>query len=300
MRKPFRIVLIMLLVAGLGLTGWLALRSQEPSYKGKPLSYWIDPSRRGGCETITDRSAALASMSESAVPYLVEKLRWKPSPIMEKLYHRFPNFPLFSSYEQGGWDPRGEAAHYLGELGPLATKAIPELTAASTTSDLNSSWYQRMCAKAALIKIKQEDLAPYMEKLKDTSISGASSLDDWYQNALMIGEFGTNAAAAVPNLISALGPTNHEVIQAHALIALGEIHSLPKSSVPAIVPFLTSQNIALRQKAVLALGQFRDAAKPAWMDLVQRLDDSDPWTRDAAAMALKNIDKQAAAKAGVK
>lgn len=204
------------------------------------------------------------------------------------------------AYAQGRWDPRGQAAHSLGEFGPSAAQAIPELTAASTTFDLSSSWFPRMCARAALIKIKQETLAPYIEKVKDTSINGISSLNDWYENALMIGEFGTNAAAAVPNLIAALGPTNHPVIQAHALIALGEIHSRPEVSVPAIVPFLTSSDVGLRQKAVFALTQFRGAAKPAWAELTQRLGDADPWTRRDAANALQTIDPAAAAREGVK
>ncbi len=157
-----------------------------------------------------------------------------------------------------------------------------------------------MCARAALIKIRQESLDPYIEKLKDTSINGFSSIEKWYQNALMIGEFGTNAVAAIPNLISALGPTNNPVIQAHALIALGEIHSRPEASVPAIIPFLKSPDVALRQKAVFALSEFRAAAKPAWGDLAQCLDDPDLWTRHIAANALKAIDPAGAAKARAK
>lgn len=283
-------VFTFLLLLLFGIAGWLLLRSHEPSYHGKSLSYWIDPGSRGGRETEAERSFALQAMSGSAVPYLVEQLHWKPSARMQALYKRFPDFPPFIAYMSGSADPRGRAAHALGEFGPLAAGAIPELTLASTTSDLNSSWYQRVCARAALIKIKQESLAPYIAKLEDTSISGVSALDDWYQNALMIGEFGTNAAAAVPNLILALGPANDPVIQAHALIALGEIHSRPETAVQAIIPFLKSPDFALRQKAVFALSQFREAAKPAWPDLYQCLDDPDPYTRQAAAAALKSID----------
>jgi HEAT repeat protein len=299
MRKR-SIALLTLLAVGVVVAGWEMLRPREPSYNGKPLSYWIDPSARGGHETAAERSAALAAMSGTAVPYLVQRLRWKPSPIVQRLYKQFPRFVPLMIYEQGNLDPRGAAAHALGELGPLASNAIPDLTAASTTFDLNSSWYPRMCARAALIKIRQESLAPYIEKLKDTSYKGISSLMDWYENALMIGEFGTNGAAAVPNLILALGPTNNGVIQAHAIITLGEIHSVPEACVPAIIPFLRSPDIALRQKAVGALPQFGDAAKPAWADLTQCLNDTDPWTRIAAANALKRIDPISAAQAGVK
>ncbi len=152
MRKPFRLVFMVLLVAGLGLVGWLGLRTHEPSYKGKPLSYWIDPPVSGGPESVTERSSALAAMREQAVPYLVERLHWKPSPVIQRLYHEFPHFPLFIAYQQGRWDPRGQAAHDLGEFGSVASNAIPDLTAASTTLDLSSSWYPEVCAKAALIR----------------------------------------------------------------------------------------------------------------------------------------------------
>ena len=118
---------------------------------------------------------------------------------------------------------------------------------------------------------RQEPLTPYIEKLKDTT-----DITAWYQNAMMIGEFGTDATNAIPNLLAALNPTNNPVIQAHALIALGMIHSQPEECVPAIMPFLRSPNVGLRQKAVYALPQFRGAARPAWAELELSLQDSDP------------------------
>jgi hypothetical protein len=104
MRKR-SIALVILLAAALVVVSWLVRRTQEPSYKGKPLSYWIDPWAQGGQETEVERSAALTALSERAVPYLVERLLWKPSPIMQRLYKRFPNFPLLMAYAQGRWDP---------------------------------------------------------------------------------------------------------------------------------------------------------------------------------------------------
>jgi HEAT repeat protein len=267
----------------------------EPSYKGKRLHYWVDPWVDGGQESPEEVTAALNAMQNRAIPYLIEKLQWKPSPTMLKLYERFPRFPLFMRYVQGASNPRGPAAHALGQFGPLATNAIPQLLILSRNSDLPSSWYERGCAQAALIKIRQEPLTPYIEKLKDTA-----DLMAWYQNAMMIGQFGAAGTNAIPNLVCALNPTNHPVIQAHALIALGMIHSHPEVCVPEIVPFLRSPDVALRQKAVYALGQFRGGAKPAWAELLVCLQDSDPWTRQDAGRVLKAIDPEAATKAGIK
>ena len=295
MRKRIGIVLAVLITTVIGGLMFRFLLPNELSYKGKSLGYWVDPWNQGGQESPEEVAAALKAMSSRAIPYLINRLRWKPRPIMLKLYEQFPRFPLFMRYVQGASDGSAPAAHALGQFGPLATNAIPQLLTLSSNFDLPSSWYERVCAQAALIKIRQEPLTAYIEKLKDIS-----DLDAWSQNAIMIGEFGTDATNAIPNLISALNPPNHPVIQAHGLIALGMIHSQPEVCVPAIVPFLRSPDVALRQKAVHALPQFRGGAKPAWAELLVCLQDSDPWTRQDARRALKAIDPEAAAKVGIK
>jgi hypothetical protein len=295
MFKRVGIAAFVLLAAFLGGLIFYNRPAREPSYKGRPLHYWVDPWSQGGQESPEEVKAALQAMSGPAIPYLMERLRWRPKPIILKLQNEFPKVPFFTMYAQGASNPRGPAAHALGQFGPLASNAIPPLVALSSNYDLPSAWYDRGCAQAALIKIRREPLSPYIEKLKDTSDFMA-----WYQNALMIGEFGVDGAEAIPNLISALDPTNNGIIQAHALIALGMIHSQPEVCVPAIAPFLRSPDVALRQKAIYALPQFHKAAKPAWTNLLATLNDPDPWTRLQAPLALKQIDPEAAAKAGIR
>ena len=286
-RKQIGIALALLAVAS-ALVWWLA-RPKEPNYQGKSFRYWI----KAG--TSDEASVAFRSMGEKVIPYLVKELEWKPSPMVQSLHRRFPNFPLTLAYVQGSTDPRSGAAYALGEIGPPARSAISNLQALSVVSDLPSSWYVNLAAKGALIKIRQEPLTPYVEKLKDKS-----DITKWYQNALMIGEFGTNASPAVPLLVEAMGGTNHPVIQAHAAIALGMIHSRPELCILPLANMLKSSDVALRQKAIFALPQFGSAARPAWDDIVTCLQDSDPWTRYSARAALKKIDPEAARKAGVK
>ena len=267
----------------------------EPAYKGKRLGYWIDPAMIDGRESPQEVTAALSAMRDQAIPYLVNKLHWKPARMMKQLYNRFPNFSPIYQYMHGGADPRGYAAHALGQMGPMARKAVLELeTLRDAPDDTPSSWYARMCAKAALIKIKQESIVPYLEQLRDKT-----DLTAWYQNALLLGEFGTNADAAVPCLIEALGPTNHQVIQSHACSALFRIHSRPEVCVPALTPLLKSPILAVRQNALNALSSFRQAAKPAWNDIVKCLEDPDPWMRQLASKTLRVIDPEAAKKIGI-
>ena len=154
-----RILLGALLIALIGGLLLYLCVPHEPSYRGKAQSYWVNCS---GQESPEDVSAALNAISKEAIPYLVDKLQWAPSPTMVHLQRQFPNFPLFLRCVQGASNPRGPAAHALGQFGPLATSAIPQLMMLSSNSDLPSSWYERGCAQAALIKIRQEPLAPYI------------------------------------------------------------------------------------------------------------------------------------------
>ena len=114
---------------------------------------------------------------------------------------------------------------------------------------------------------------------------------------------GTNAAAAVPNLIAALEITtnvNDTMIRANAFQALRSIHSRPELCVPALAAILRSPDPLMRQMALSALVGFGSAAKPAWAEILDCLGDPDRWTRETAANLLKKIDAEAAAKAGVK
>ena len=262
MKKQSRTILLALLVVGLGMALW-SDRLHEPFYRGKPLSYWIDPSANGGHETVEERNSALAEMSDRAVPYLIKQLRWEPG-LIEGLYYRFPGSSLLTAYVRAHPEPRSRAAHSLGEFGPLASNAIPELTRVTKDFTLDSAEDDCANAAAALIKIKQEALSPYIQRLNDTSARTSAQTLNWCDYALVLGALGTNAAAAVPSLLRALGPTNDSEIRGHAIIALGKIHSIPEASIPALLPFLTSSDVGQKERAVSALGGFGSAAKSAW------------------------------------
>jgi HEAT repeat protein len=290
-----RIVLAVLLVLVAGVMVWQVLRQREPSHEGKPLSYWLGPLDRGQkwYQPPEEFSSALVAMGDPAVTCLVHRLHWKPSPLMEFLHERFPRFPMLAHYLRGRWDSQTSAAYALGLMGPLAQTAVPDLEALEARGGLPPSC--RRSVRFALVRIKQESLQPYIENLKGTSDSGV-----WYENAWIIGQCGTNAAAAVPILLAGLEPTNRPFIQMCACDAVGRIHSRPDTCVPALVPLLNSRNVNLRATAFRALGRFGDAAKPASSALNECLYDPEEWVRREATNLLRQIEAAAAAKAGVK
>lgn len=178
----------------------------------------------------------------------------------------------------------------LGRMGPAAQQAIPILTV--VTAD--SIWYARNAAKAALVKIRGESIIPLIDRLEDTS-----DPIKWYEAAMLVGDFGTNAEPAIPLLISALGNAN-DLIIGHAAVALGEIHRQPEVCVPALIPLLSSPSVSTRQKSLIALSEFGATATSAVPAIRRCFRDSDPWVRMRAPTILKEIDSEAAAKAGEK
>jgi hypothetical protein len=128
--------------------------------------------------------------------------------------------------------------------------------------------------------------------LKDTSDWQA-----WYENAMMVGRFGSRAEAAVPILLDALKHTNN-IIQAHALIAVGMIARQPDRCIPAIMPFLSSSNDSDRQKGLGALLAFGTNAVVARNAIQAALTDSDPWVRRLAGRAMKKLDSMERTKVG--
>ncbi|MCX6924631.1 MAG: hypothetical protein NT154_15665, partial [Verrucomicrobia bacterium] len=163
--------------------------------------------------------------------------------------------------------------------------------------DPESDYYHGACVRAALASIKQASLAPYIDKLKNTSDPG------WDEAYFLMCYRGTNAVAAIPNLIAALKVTTNvteSMITISACNVLGSIHSRPEVCVPALVPMLKSPSSADRQVGLLALAAFGSGARPAWTEITNCLADPAPYVRANAAMVLKKIDADAASKAGVK
>lgn len=185
---------------------------------------------------------------------------------------------------------KDRAATALGMMGASAQGAIPILTV--VTND--AMWYARNAAKAALMRIKGESVVPLIEQLRDTS-----DPIKWYEAAMLVSDFGTNAEPAIPLLISALG-TGNDIILGHAALALGSIHRQPEVCVPVLIPLLGSSSVSTRQKSLIALGEFGAAATSAVPAVRRCINDSDQWVRMRAPVVLKEIDPKAAIEAGVK
>ena len=262
----------------LGVVCWV-LKSNAPSYKARSASHWFKAYSSMDQSEREEAILAFRTMGSNAVPMLVAELEARPSHIDHELnswLNRIRRYPLDYN-QQHNWR-RERACDLLREMGESARDAIPSLEKAST----DSMWYIATSARAALVKLRNEPLAPYIATLHDRSDPM------WYSNAMMVADCGTNAAPAIPLLLESLQASS-TIVQAHAIIALGMIRCEPQVCVPAVIPFLTNANVALRQKAYFALLAFKDVTQNASDEVILGLNDSDPWTRSQALLAVDEI-----------
>jgi HEAT repeat protein len=181
---------------------------------------------------------------------------------------------------------RANAARMLGDMGPAAQAAVPALI---STIDHTSPY------RAALMKIRGQPVSLLIEKLKANTDSF-----EWFYAAAIVGEFGTNAEPAIPVILSTLQSPYAADYRTVAVLVLGEIHYRPDLCLPALTSMLGVPPAYVRKTALEALAKFGADAKPAVPSIIESLEDLDYYARVAATNALKIIDPEAAAKAGIK
>jgi hypothetical protein len=124
------LALVVVLVAG-GAIAWLAVtgsRAAEPSYGGKPVSYWISTA-----EVVDVESEPVTELlsDSNAVPFLVAALSVEETPVdivYSKLVYALPH-SLQSRLPQPASSLRSRvrAAILLGHMGAVAEPAVPAL-----------------------------------------------------------------------------------------------------------------------------------------------------------------------------
>ena len=274
-----------------GLVVFLSLPPAEPVIKDHPLSYWLDHIQSDNLETSsTEFQKALPAIDDHCIPVLIDELNWRPSPMlrrMERLSRKWVRGGLVHEPKDRG----AEAALVLGWFGPRATNAIPALERLSRSPEANSE--ERGAAIAALILIRHDSMEPYARK----SLDVFDPHKDDYLAAIF--SLRTNAISVVPVFVNALQTTTNDEVKLCAASCLGSIHGRPDLSLPPLLSMLKETNSDLRSLAPIALGCFREDAKPAWNDLVPLLNDPDEDVRWTATNALYLIDPAAAQQLGI-
>jgi len=190
-------------------------------------------------------------------------------------------------------DERVLTAYALGEIGSAARSALPQIELLKKDADHSV----RSVAEAAFVKITGNGLGTILESLKDPS-----NWTNWLFAAHATKFLGPNGAQAIPFLIQALQHTN-PMVRLRALDVLSSIHTSPEITVPAILPLLASanNNVVDRFTALAILRNLGPSARAMvpTATLLQALADPDWGIRAQATNTLRQIDPEAARKAGI-
>ncbi len=304
--QRFMASLCLTLLLAVGTSRPAAAQDKEPTYRGRTASQWamrvgIAPTRRGfdsDFEVAERAVRAITKMgpeAKSAAPTLINIIRMyafgyadvreRCKPAMAALKGIGPEaVPALREALKGGAKPGdfnrinfiSTVSQVLGEIGPGAKAAIPDLIANLKDKELS------FAAGEALRKIGPAALPAVVEALKDKeSLQGARSAlleyvrEDW--------EIGADAKTVVPVLLQLMkdkdGKYRH--VAAQLLERLGPE---AKEVVPSLIAALSDRR--LRLSAAHALGGIGPEAKAAVPALTGVLKDDEGMMRIRAAQAI--------------
>ena len=93
---------------------------------------------------------------------------------------------------------------------------------------------------------------------------------------------------------------NLQMFDETRLWPVGQVKGEPAVVLPALTNCMNDADAEVRQSAVTAILNYREAAKSLVPVLLKAINDQDPRVRESARFALMWIDRDAAASAGVK
>jgi HEAT repeat protein len=275
MRKRVHIAVAVLVVAFAGVVAWrtLTLRPHdtEPVYQGKGLRAWLHEYRPGRAAVALRAEKAIRQIGTNGIPTLLDMLRKKDSPLASKLIRFWhlhiervsylPNWVRGPAWSRNSAETVNcEGAYGFAILGADAQQAVP-----------------------ALIDICERSISPCSESAA--------------RGALV--SIGPAARQAIPLFLPDVVSPNWS-LRLCAVSALRTFQVEPSVLMPVFAKSLKDADPFVRRNAAEGLGNLGAEARQTVPALAHLLSDPEGVVRSAATNALKAIDPEAAAKAGVK
>ncbi len=290
MRRAVIATLLVVVIAGVVI---YSSGPKEPSYNGRSLSYWLDEWGKSYNDRTNPATVAIREIGSNGVPILLARLSEDESP-GERKFWQFAGKVLPDELNPMNRNITRAvtAAEAMNLVGVEARSAFPKLT------NLLTMRSHRLTAAIGLAGIGHEGIAVLLESLTNR---------DWIvrQNAAFaLGEAGSDYDKVVPALIEMVkkeGNTQIDsVLRGAAGSSLVRLHKEPELVIPVFSEFLTNPDAGMRCFGASLLGRFGADAKAAVPLLLKARSDEEASVREMAEIALKNIDPQAAGKAGLK
>ncbi|MDB6018426.1 MAG: putative lyase [Pedosphaera sp.] len=293
MRKRFRILIAILLVAVVGGIALELLQPREPSYQRKRWSDWLkDYHIEDGLYGPQPKAdEAMRHMGTNVIPFLLQRLRANDSKAKTWLMGLEARQSVIRLHLSHAEDDYWKVEQAFKALGPLGKPAVPELIELAHGPHGIGFELVGDYAGGALTGIGAESISAIKGLLADkSSIARARA-------AISLGQMGGVAEPALTNLMEGLKDID-AYVRLQAARALGAIGKQPMLVVPALVESLKDPSSGVRSAAVISLGAFGDEA--ATTALLTALADPDDKVRAAALSTLKSIAPELAAKQTVR
>ncbi len=267
MRRPkLRTVVYSTAIVILAVMNWRVLHPSEPTYQGKPLSAWLDSYYSNGVAYPHPEGWEAA---KARAEIAIRKIGTNSLPALIKMISSREYALKKSALERARLpmerdnDSHWRAVYGFEVLGSNATPAVPDLV--------------------------------YLLNDRDPDVRSAV--------AVACGWIGPSAQEAVPALVDRYLMDASDEVGLYSAQSLGWIQPEPEQVLPAFVENLEKGNgrrLLTYDETFLVLGKLgrkAQAAVPALLRIANNQDD--PTFRTAAVSALKKIDPDAVAKAGV-
>ena len=227
---------------------WLSRQQDEPSYEGRPLSYYLEGITYGDLRREREAREAIQAMGSNGVPWLVEILDTREGRLKASLKELASRQRVLRLNVTSLKVRQTRAALACQELGPLAAAAIPAL--ARLVEDPSVAGH----AISALAHIGTQSFSILTNALLH-GISCARLEAAGSMRHLRPPE------RPVPALLQALQDTD-ALVRAAAAETLGVLHAQPASVVPALRECLRDPDHSVRRTAARSLVLFEELARP--------------------------------------
>jgi HEAT repeat protein len=268
------LALAFLVVVGVAIL-FFASSSREPEYAGRTASEWaldfearpftLDsiglPLNYGEIMHRHDKAAeAFEQMGEDALPWLTHSLQWKDSRI-ENAFRALNDKQSIMTFSFAKPPPKKQYLLYgLHSIGPEAKAAIPVVE-----SQLDFQKFEHVVAET-LARLGPDAIPALRRGLTNENHRVR------HECAEVLGEFGTQAADAVPQLIRMLdeSPGAESVIT-----TLGKIGAAARPAIPLICKQLDAESSWTKRSAIVALGELGPSASECLPRLLALLNNID-------------------------
>jgi hypothetical protein len=264
--------------------------SREPTYNGRPLSDWTTALNTYSYPSTAqaDASEAIKNIGTNAIPHLLRWIKYperggKPNLLLslfDKLIHWLGFRRSFGDQKR---DLANGAVLAFAVLGPLATNALPELTALLESPDGTAVDAR---AGQSLAGIGPAALPIFLANLTNQNSEVQA------RAAFHLVQTASNAQSAVPQLITHLSGSDWLAVWA-AGRTLGNLKTDPAVVVPILQALLADPHPARRAAAVQALADYGPLARPAVPALLNALNTTNGYMIPEIQAALRKIAPEA-------